>query len=84
MGPFTGGLLDAAKRGQIPHEVVSATADGATPSRAWREYLGLKSLRALGISQPACSQQEAKKHLSESSREKMAAALGIAADQLDF
>jgi len=28
-------------RDLIPHEVVSATVDGATPLRAWREYLGL-------------------------------------------
>ena len=27
--------------GTIPHEVVSATVDGATPVRAWREYLRL-------------------------------------------
>lgn len=78
---------DSAERGQIPHEVVSATVDGATPSRAWREHLGLKQAEIAArmcISQPAYSQLEAKKRLNKSSREKIGAALGITADQLDF
>ncbi|NPT44584.1 helix-turn-helix domain-containing protein [Paraburkholderia sp. 1N] len=78
---------DSAQRRLIPHEVVRATADGATPSRAWREHLGLKQIEVaarMDISQPAYSQQEAKGRLQESSREKIAAALGITADQLDF
>jgi hypothetical protein len=77
----------SAKRGPIPHEVVRATVDGATPTRAWRKHLGLKQAEVaarMGISQPAYSQQEAKKRLSESSREKIGAALGITSDQLDF
>lgn len=71
----------------IPHEVVSATVDGAAPSRAWREHLGLKQAEIaarMGISQAAYSQLEAKKRLSKSSREKIGAALGITAGQLDF
>jgi transcriptional regulator with XRE-family HTH domain len=66
---------------------MSATADGASPSRAWREHLGLKQAEVaarMGISQPAYSQQEEKKRLRESSRDKIAAALGIKADQLDL
>ncbi|WP_408203209.1 helix-turn-helix domain-containing protein [Paraburkholderia sediminicola] len=46
----------SAKRRLIPHEVVSATADGVTPSRAQRQHLGLKQVEVaarLGISQPA-------------------------------
>ncbi|MFM0355485.1 helix-turn-helix transcriptional regulator [Paraburkholderia nemoris] len=77
----------SGEREPIPHEVVSATVGGATPSRAWREHLGLKQAEVaarIGISQPAYSQQEAKERLRESSREKIAAALGITADQLDF
>ena len=31
----------AHEEGLIPHEVVSATVDGASPMKAWREYLGL-------------------------------------------
>ncbi|MFL9858844.1 helix-turn-helix transcriptional regulator [Paraburkholderia madseniana] len=76
-----------AKRRLIPHEVVSKTVDGATPSKAWREHLGLKQVEVaarMGISQPAYAYLEAKKQLSESSRENIAAALGITADQLDF
>ncbi|MFM0427542.1 helix-turn-helix transcriptional regulator [Paraburkholderia aspalathi] len=71
----------------IPHEVMSATVDGITPSRAWREHLGLKQAEIaarMGISQAAYSQLEAKKRLSKSSREKIGAALGITAGQLDF
>nr|WP_220669705.1 helix-turn-helix transcriptional regulator [Paraburkholderia fungorum] len=77
----------SAERGPIPHEVVSAIANGATPSRAWREHLGLKQIEVaarLGISQPAYAQHERKERLRESSREKIAAALGITADQLDL
>ncbi|WP_259460546.1 helix-turn-helix transcriptional regulator [Paraburkholderia sp. BL23I1N1] len=76
-----------AERRPIPHEVVNATVDGATPSRAWREHLGLTQAEIaahMGISQSAYSQQEGKKRLRESSRTKIAAALGITADQLDF
>ncbi|MFL9888269.1 helix-turn-helix transcriptional regulator [Paraburkholderia agricolaris] len=75
------------KRRLIPQEVVSKAVDGATPSKAWREHLGLKQFEVaarMGISQPAYSYLEAKKQLSESSRENIAAALGITADQLDF
>ena len=71
----------------IPHEVVSATADGATPTRAWRKHLGLKQAEVaarMGISQPGYGYLERKERLSERSREKVAAALGISAEQLDF
>nr|WP_132380492.1 helix-turn-helix transcriptional regulator [Paraburkholderia sp. BL9I2N2] len=71
----------------IPHKVVSAAVDGVTPSRAWRQHLGLKQAEVaarMGISQPAYSQLETKERLSNSSREKIGAALGITADQLDF
>lgn len=77
----------SAKRRLIPHEVVSKTVEGATPSRAWREHLGLKQVEVaarMGISQPAYAYLERKERLRESSREKIAAALGITTDQLDF
>lgn len=76
-----------ADGGLIPHEVVSATVDGATPARAWREYLGLTQVEVamrMGISQSAYAQQESSEKLRKSSREKIATAFGIAADQLDF
>lgn len=74
-------------RGLIPHEVVSRTVDGATPLRAWREFLGLTQAEVadrLGISQSAYAQQEKSERLCKSSREKIASALGISALQLDF
>ena len=76
-----------AERDLIPHDVVSRTVDGATPSRAWREHLGLTQTEVaarMGISQSAYAQQEGSERLRKASREKIAAALGIAAAQLDF
>ncbi len=73
-------------RDLIPHEVVSATVDGVTPLRAWREYLGLTQVEVatrLGISQSAYAQQESSEKLRKSTREKIAAALGIADAQVD-
>ena len=75
------------ERDLIPHEVISATIDGATPLRAWREHLKLTQAdiaARLGISQSAYAQQERSEKLRKSTREKIAAALGITAAQLDF
>jgi|SRR5271168_1593362 predicted transcriptional regulator len=76
-----------AERGLIPHDVVSRTVDGATPVRAWREHLGFTQAevaRRLDISQSAYAQQEVSERLRKSSREKIAAALGITPEQLDL
>ena len=76
-----------AERGMIPHDVVSRTVDGATPIRAWREHLGITQTdmaARLGISQSAYAQQEGSERLRKSTREKIAAALGITEQQLDF
>lgn len=73
-------------RDLIPHEVVSATVDGVTPLRAWREYLGLTQVEVatrLGISQSAYAQQESSENLRKSTRKKIAAALGITDAQVD-
>ncbi|MDW3684613.1 helix-turn-helix transcriptional regulator [Cupriavidus sp. CV2] len=73
--------------GLVPHDVVTRTVDGATPARAWREHLGLTQAevaRRLGISQSAYAQQESSDKLRKASRGKIAAALGVAAEQLDF
>ena len=75
------------ERDLIPHEVISATIDGATPLRAWREHLKLTQAdiaARLGISQSAYAQQERSEKLRKSTREKIAAALGITVAQLDF
>ena len=79
--------LYADDRKLIPHDVISRTVDGATPVRAWREHLGLTQVEAaarLGIAQPTYAKQEASDSLRKSSREKIAAAFGISAEQLDF
>ncbi len=72
----------------IPHAVVSASVDGASPARAWREHLGLSQAEVatrMNISQPAYAQMEADHdRLRKRTRERIADALGIAADQLDF
>lgn len=71
----------------IPHEVVSRIVDGATPIRAWREYLELTQEQVagrLGISQPAYAQQESVARPRKLTREKIAQAFGIRPDQLDI
>ena len=71
----------------IPHDVISRTVDGATPLRAWREHLGLTQAdvaKRLGITQSAYAQQENSQRLRKTSRDKIAAALGITETQLDF
>lgn len=72
----------------IPHAVISATVDGVSPMRAWREYLGMSQAiiaERMGITQSAYSQMEAShKRLRKTTRERIALALGIAADRLDF
>jgi len=71
----------------IPHDVIRRCVDGATPVRAWREYLQLTQAEVatrLGITQPAYAQQENSLRLRKATREKIAAALGISAHQLDF
>jgi len=74
------------ERGLIPNEVVGATVNGATPVRAWREYLKLTQAEVaqrLGISQPAYAKQENSESLRPATIEKIAAALGINTEQLD-
>jgi DNA-binding XRE family transcriptional regulator len=72
----------------ISHEVVSLMVDNDwTPARAWREHLGLTQhdmADRLGVSQSAYAQQEAGSKLRKTSREKIAAALGIDAALLDL
>lgn len=75
------------EKSMIPHDVISRSVDGATPVRAWREHLGLTQAdvaERLGISQSAYAQQEGSDRLRRASREKIAAALGIKATQLNF
>jgi DNA-binding XRE family transcriptional regulator len=77
----------AHEEGLIPHEVVSATVDGASPMKAWREYLGLTQAEVavrLGVSQAAYSQTEAATRPRKTTVARVAAALHLAVEQLDF
>lgn len=71
----------------IPHEVVSRIVDGATPIRAWREYLNLTQEEVavrMGVSQPAFAQQESVAKPRKATREKIAKAFGINSSQLEL
>lgn len=77
----------AREEGLIPHEVVSATVDGASPMRAWREHLGLTQAEVaarMGVSQAAYAQTEAAERPRKTTVARVAAALRIAVGQLDF
>ena len=56
-------------------------------ARAWREHFDLTQADVagrMGIAQGACAQLEGKLKVWKSSREKIAAALRLYSDQLDF
>ncbi|OZN24869.1 transcriptional regulator [Actinobacillus seminis] len=80
-------LADPLETG-IPEEVAKrALLNDYSALRAWREHLGLTQAevaKRLGISQSAYSQQENSQRLRKTTRLKMATALGIHSDQLDF
>ncbi|WP_053006789.1 helix-turn-helix domain-containing protein [Chromobacterium subtsugae] len=71
----------------VPHTIMEAVVDGATPVKAWREYLNFSQADVagrLGVSQSAYSQQEDSDKLRKSSLEKIAGAMGLALEQLNF
>lgn len=77
----------AHDEGLIPHEVVSATVDGASPMKAWREHLGLTQAEVaarLKVSQAAYAQTERAARPRKATVVRVAAALHIAVEQLDF
>lgn len=77
----------AHEEGLIPHEVVSATVDGSSPMKAWREYLGLTQAEVaarLGVSQAAYAQTEAAARPRKVTVARVATALRIGMEQLDF
>ncbi|MFT3791241.1 MAG: helix-turn-helix transcriptional regulator [Rudaea sp.] len=77
----------AHEEGLIPHDVVSATVDGASPMKAWREYLGLTQADVaarLGVSQAAYAQTEAAARPRKATVARVAEALRIGVEQLDF
>lgn len=76
-----------AQEGLIPHEVVSATVDGASPMKGWREHLGLTQAEVaarLNVSQAAYAQTERAARPRKATIARVAAALHIAVEQLDF
>ncbi|MCK3657509.1 transcriptional regulator [Pasteurellaceae bacterium Pebbles2] len=72
----------------VPYEVAGlALKQNLSAIRAWREYLGLTQAEVaekLGISQSAYSQYEKAKNVRKATRVKIAEALGINVEQLDF
>lgn len=73
--------------GTIPHVVVSAVVDGATPMAAWREHLRLTQAEVaarIGVSQAAYAQMEAVKRPRKATLARLAAALGLEVEQLAF
>jgi DNA-binding XRE family transcriptional regulator len=77
----------AGEEGLIPHDVVSATVDGASPMKAWREYLGLTQAEVaarIGVSQAAYAQSEAAARPRRATVARVAAALRLSVEQVDF
>lgn len=72
----------------IPSEVIEAAfSKQFSAIRVWREYLGLTQqevAQRIGISQSAYSQHEKSSRLRKSTREKIAQAMGLRLEQLDF
>ena len=73
--------------GFIPNDVVSATVDGTTPMKAWREHLRLTQAEVagrLGVSQAGYAQMEGAARPRNGTLVRVADALGITLEQLDF
>ena len=72
----------------IPSNVVNMVFDNNySPAQAWREYLNLSQVEVanrIGISQPAYSQYEKSQKLRKTTRIKIAEALHIKPELLDF
>ncbi|OCG35663.1 hypothetical protein A9G31_07780 [Gilliamella sp. Gris1-4] len=72
----------------VPNEVVNMVFDNNySPAQAWREYLKLSQVEVankIGISQSAYSQYEKSQKLRKATRIKIAEALQIKPELLDF
>ncbi|WP_186193165.1 helix-turn-helix domain-containing protein [Burkholderia gladioli] len=72
----------------VPHDVARRLlVDEVSPQRAWRDHLGLTQAAVaarLGITLYAYTQQERAASVSKSSLHRIAAALGVTAEQLDI
>ena len=86
--PYDLFLREYARRHDlVPNEVVSATVDGATPMKAWREHLRVTQAvvaERIGVTQSAYAQTEAAARPRSTTLTRVADALGISREQLDF
>lgn len=86
--PYVDYVKDHPQEDLVPNEVVGyMVKEGSTPAAAWRKHLGLSQAQVaerIGITQPAYAQQEQAANPRKATREKIAAALGIAPDLLDI
>lgn len=79
-------MAGAFTPGTIPHAVVSAEVDGASATKAWREYLRLTQAEVaarMGVTQAAFAQMEAAKRPRKATLQKVADALGLELAQLE-
>lgn len=79
--------LYAREEGVIPHAVVSAAVDGVSPIKAWREHLGFTQTAVaerLAMSQAAFAQIETAAKPRPATLKKVALAMGLTVEQLDF
>ncbi|WP_437880604.1 helix-turn-helix domain-containing protein [Pseudomonas sp. LRF_L74] len=86
--PYADYLRTHPSEDLVPNEVVGLMVkEGLTAIAAWRKHLGLSQAQVaerIGISQPAYAQQEQATRPRKATREKIAAALGIAPQLLDL
>jgi ribosome-binding protein aMBF1 (putative translation factor) len=83
-------LIDSARNDEnffVPHDVVSASIDGDSMIKAWRQHLGLTQQELaikVGMSQPALAKLERlDANPRRSTLKKLAEAMDIAVEQLD-
>lgn len=79
---------EAMDGGYVPNEVVGMVFEKEfTPMKAWRDYLGLTQAELaarLDITQAAFAQLEASKRPRKSTLRRVASAMGLTFEQLDF
>lgn len=88
MHAFHSEYLKSSQEKGVPNEVVNLVFDkNYSPIEAWRAYFNLSKkdlAQRIGVSQSAYSQYEKTQTLRKSTRLKIATALGISPDLLDF
>ena len=86
--PYAQYIKEHPQEDLVPNEVVGyMVKESLSPAAAWRKHLGLSQAQVaerIGITQSAYAQQEQAASPRKATREKIAAALGIAPDLLDI